>query len=328
MAEEDLFQGRRRSGLSVGGGGARVAVAQARKVVVGHHFAGGDDEHALAGGGHLWEDVGGEHDGVLAGERLDQLPHLDDLGGIEADGGLVEDEHLRVAEQRLGEAHSLPLALGEVPDHPLDELVAVGLLRHPLDLDAARLGGDALDRGDEGQVVAHRHLRIERRVLRQVADALLHLERLLEDVEAAHFHAAARRRDHAGEDAHGGGLAGAVGSEEAQDLARLHLEGDVLYGLQVAVVLHQMRDFDHGIHTLRGPRCGHPPRRLRRAASQTRGFHPRRAQFRASPPGVKMQLRRGAPILNSEGASGAADLRPRGLRWATPPTSCSRSRAR
>src|SRR5205823_10121315 len=92
-----------------------------------------DDERLLADGGHVGKDVGGEHDGVLAGERFDELAYLDDLGGIETDGGLVEDEHLGIAEQRLGEADALLLSLGEVADHPVEELRA------------ARLCGDALD---------------------------------------------------------------------------------------------------------------------------------------------------------------------------------------
>ena len=50
----------------------------------------------------------------------------------------------------------------------------------------------------------------------------------------------------AGQDAHGGRLAGAVGAEEADDLAGRHVEGHVADGGVVAVVLGQVADVDHG----------------------------------------------------------------------------------
>jgi hypothetical protein len=44
-------------------------------------------------------------------------------------------------------------------------------------------------------------------------------------------------REEAGQDAHRGGLAGAVGAEEADDLALFHLEGDVVHGDSACVSL-------------------------------------------------------------------------------------------
>src|SRR5690606_24095740 len=74
---------------------------------------------------------------------------------------------------------------------------------------------------------------------------LLHLERLLEDVEAVDLRAALRRRQEAGEDLHRRRLAGAVGPEEAEDLALLDGEVEVGDGDAVPVPLRQVLDFDH-----------------------------------------------------------------------------------
>ena len=65
---------------------------------------------------HFGQDVGAEDDGVVAGEAVDQLADFDDLLGIEAGGGLVEDQDVGVVDDRLGEADALAVALGELAD--------------------------------------------------------------------------------------------------------------------------------------------------------------------------------------------------------------------
>ena len=49
----------------------------------------------------------------------------------------------------------------------------------------------------------------------------------------------------AGQDAHGGGLAGAVGAEEAPDLPFLHPEGNVVDRQHAGELLGQVFDLDH-----------------------------------------------------------------------------------
>jgi hypothetical protein len=75
-----------------------------------------DDDDALAGMLHFAEDVGAEDDGVLAGERFQQLADFDDLLGVEAAGGLVEDQHVGVVDDGLRQADALAEALGELAD--------------------------------------------------------------------------------------------------------------------------------------------------------------------------------------------------------------------
>jgi len=53
-----------------------------------------------------------------------------------------------------------------------------------------------------------------------------------------------------GEDAHRGGLAGAVRAQKAEDLPRLHLEADIIDRFQLPVALHQVLDFDHELQLL------------------------------------------------------------------------------
>src|SRR5438128_7637390 len=70
----------------------------------------------------------------------------------------------------------------------------------------------------EVYVLLHRQVWIEAELLGHVADRALDLFGLLRDVMAAHHPAPGRRPEHAAEHADDGRLAGAVGSEQAEDL--------------------------------------------------------------------------------------------------------------
>ena len=129
---------------------------------VGDHAAAADDHQVLGDQRHLAHQMRGEEHGpALAGELLEQRPDPEDALGVEAVGRLVEDDRLRVPEQRGGDpeplAHAEREAAGALARHAgepdqVDHLVdaraadAVGL-RHrqqvvvgrPPGVDRARL---------------------------------------------------------------------------------------------------------------------------------------------------------------------------------------------
>src|SRR5262249_14618447 len=112
----------------------------------------------------------------------------------------------------------------------------------------------ALDAGAGAEGLGDAHLGGEGAVLRHVADAAAHLEGVPEDVEAVDGGGAGSGRQEAGKDPHGGGLAGAVGPEEADDAAARHVEGDVADGGVVAVELGESVNVDHGGNSSSGNR--------------------------------------------------------------------------
>ena len=69
----------------------------------------------------------------LPAKTLDQVAHFDDLLGVEADGRLVENDHVGIVHQRLRQADALLVSARE----PLDQLVAlvgdVGFLQGVVD---------------------------------------------------------------------------------------------------------------------------------------------------------------------------------------------------
>ena len=114
-----------------------------------------------------------EHDRVISREATDEIARLHDLFRIEPGGRFVENQHLRFVNQRLRETDTLSVAFGQLPARAVGHVVDVRLLHHTFDAWRA-LGcaqGADLQAGDERQVFAHRHVRVERRRFRQVSGA-------------------------------------------------------------------------------------------------------------------------------------------------------------
>ena len=82
----------------------------------GDDFAVIDDDDFAARLFDFGQDVRAENDGVIAGEAGDQLAGFALLLGIEAGGGLVEDQHRRVVDDRLGDADALAVAFRKLAD--------------------------------------------------------------------------------------------------------------------------------------------------------------------------------------------------------------------
>jgi hypothetical protein len=117
---------------------------------------------------------------------------------------LIEDEHIRVMDDALGKAGAVAVALGErvhaLIAHPMQEAE----VQHAVD--GLRFGrpGDAAHLGTEAEEAGHGHVRVERGIFRQIADAALRLLRVFEHVDAADFDAAGGRAEIARDHAHGG----------------------------------------------------------------------------------------------------------------------------
>ena len=91
-------------------------------------------------------------------------------------------------------------------------------------------------------------LAVERGLLQRHTDAQAHLLGVAGDVEPGDAGGAAGGAQQGGEHAHGGALAGAVGPEEAVDLAGAHREVDTGDGAVVAEHSAQCTGFDGGCH--------------------------------------------------------------------------------
>ena len=68
------------------------------------HLSLRKDGHVAAGLADVFDDVRGEQDHAVGGQVDQQVAEADALLGVETGGGFIDDEQLRVVDQRLGDA--------------------------------------------------------------------------------------------------------------------------------------------------------------------------------------------------------------------------------
>ena len=168
---------------------------------------------------------------VLGQEGADAPLH----GHVQPDGGLVQEQHLRPVQERHRDLALHPLAQGQIAHRPLQQRRQIEQLgelvqgppvlrrRHPVDDPVALERVDHRDVPEQLVALAH-HQR----------DAAQEGTLTPGRHVAQHLCPARRGMQQAGEHLQRGGLAGAVGTHEAHELARLQGERDLRHRLDGA----------------------------------------------------------------------------------------------
>ncbi len=199
------------------------------------------DGHMVGEFGGLVEVVGGEHDrGAALGEFAQQRPGAPPRRRVEAGRRLVREQHRRVRRERQREVEAAPLAARERRDAHAGSVGEVDAF------DEFRAGGQAVQVGPQSQGLAHREVVGEAGLLADHGDGAGEFAAVLpgvaaEDVDGARGGAA---QPHRGLD--GGGLPGAVGAEEREELAGGDGEGDAVDGGEGPVAAGEVADLDGG----------------------------------------------------------------------------------
>ena len=185
----------------------------------------------------------------LRGELVDQVPEEPPAAGVDAARRLVEEEQLRLVQERGGERHALPLAgregLGHRSARSDSNPRRAASVRDPL---LQPRGLEAVDRAEEAQVLLDREVEVERELLAHVAEAPLPLLGVPGHVETAEADGRARARlEQAREHPDRRRLARAVGPEEAEDAAAGHVEADGVDGREVAEAARQPARLQEGL---------------------------------------------------------------------------------
>ena len=197
---------------------------------------------------HLAHQMGGDEDrAAFRRQALQEIADPVDAFRVEPVHGLVEEERLRVPEQRRGDAEPLPHAERELPRSLLRDLAQsdhVDQLVNPPALNAMCLG-------ESKEVVVRRTPGMDRARFEQRADlgewCGVVAVGLTVDRDGA-----GGRAVQAEDQAHGGRLPGAVRAEKARHDARLHRECEIRDRGLVAVALRKVACFDHRKHSLDG----------------------------------------------------------------------------
>ncbi|KAF0117579.1 MAG: Uncharacterized protein FD149_1082 [Rhodospirillaceae bacterium] len=217
---------------------------------IGHEAPPGDDDGPAADRLHLFENMGGNDDGLVRRHVADQAAHVMFLVGIKAVGRLVENQYVRVVQQGLGQTHPSFEALGQGVDGLGEDIPQGHPLHHRGDSPRLFRPRIATHLGDEGQEPLGRHVAIGRRSFGQVAESGLGREWLGDDVKSADPGRAGGGGEKARHHFHGGGFAGPVGTKEGQNLSPLHRQADAIGG-------HQRAEFP--AHSVKDDHCRHCP---------------------------------------------------------------------
>ena len=203
------------------------------------------------------------------------------LGRVQPGRRLVEEEYLRFGDTRACDRHELPLALAELAGRPVAQVLDADARQRPADRVVAMVAVGAEHR--DAQVLLDRQVVVQLDGLERPGHAGAHpgVRRQARDVGAAEADLAARRRE-AGDRVDHAGLAGTVGTDEADDRAGRHVERHVRDRHHAAVADGQR------LHLQRGPadRIGH-----RRRVGRAVGGRVRRLGARLDRSGVERAAR-------------------------------------
>ena len=224
------------------------AAAHFRRRPFGQHAAGIEDGDGVAIFGLCHEMRGDDDRDAGLGERRDALPELAPRQGIGAAGRLVEEQDLRLVQQRRRHGQALLVAARQLPAREVNERLQLELGQRPFDAFVPLRPAQAIGAREKIQVLADRELRVEREFLRHVADVLARRCACGAQVEPGDAQGARRGRKQPAQHAEGRGLAGAVRAEKTEDLAAPDPETDVVDGGEGAEPAHEVAhlDFDLG----------------------------------------------------------------------------------
>lgn len=130
--------------------------------------------------------MAGKQHGMLPAQLADKVADCDDLPRVQADGGFVQHDEFRIPQHRLGEAYALLVALGQLAARPVLHVGKLGAREDRLHIRA--LPGKPLELRGEAQVLAHAHIRVQRRLFGQVSDQPFGLQVIFINVVPADFY--------------------------------------------------------------------------------------------------------------------------------------------
>src|SRR5213594_4207218 len=176
---------------------------------------------------------------ALVGQPPDDRPERPPRDRVDARGGLVEEDQPRAVHEGAREREPLPIAAGELARELARVPAEVAEAQHLLDACRAVGAGDHVDARIEHEVLLDRQVVVQREALRHVADGRLDTLRIAAQIDAQHAPLALRRLEDPTQHAERRRLPGAVGSEEAVQLAASDAEVETVHRNDPAEALRE-----------------------------------------------------------------------------------------
>ena len=221
----------------------RAGCAQSVDVALQHDATAVDDDDCTAHFGDQVELVAAQQQSNSVGDLLaqDLAEHLGG-DGVEPGEGFVEHQQVGFVEKGERQLHALLVAAGQALHGVAGAVGKAQPLEPGVGGACCGRSGEAGESGVVDEVVAHLHALVHAALCRHVAEALAGkgVDRVVLPgdrpvVEGQQPH----------DCAHGGGLAGTVGAEEADDLAAIHCEADPVERQQRAEPFGDVVDGKH-----------------------------------------------------------------------------------
>jgi len=185
------------------------------------------DRDARATGSDVVQQMRGQDHRTLATEFAHQFADRRRLHGVEARGRLVEHDQVRIVDDGLGNAGALRKTLGQIGAQAPAHFAQPAAFNHAIHGRLRLRATHPAQARAEREVFVHAQFGVQRRRFRQITQAP-RKRRFFAKIASVEQHFARARREHAGDHAQGGGLAGAVDAEQAEHAAAIERECQVL----------------------------------------------------------------------------------------------------
>jgi hypothetical protein len=183
---------------------------------------------------------------------VEERPQLAARHRVDAVGGLIQEQHLGLVEERGRQRQLLVHPARELVGTTVAEAVEPRDGEEPIGAAAEDLSREDVEAREEGEVLPDREVPVEAVLLGQEPERLPHrAARARVHVEDAGL--ARVEVDEAGQRPDGGGLPRAVGPDQAVELSGLHREGHAGERLDLAEALPHLARLEGGSHAVTSP---------------------------------------------------------------------------
>ena len=193
-----------------------------------------------------------DHHPALGGERLDQAAQHQRRRDVEAGVRLVEDDDLRIVQQRRRDQDLLPHPLGYADSGAWASSVRLNSVRKPSVLASIVACGRPRSWPTSDRYSGPGEIGVKNGFLGDVADPGLVIEDVVADVVAVEMDGAAGRFEEAREDRDGRRFPGTIRPQQPEHAPRLQRERHATHRLDRRVVLRQQARFEHAYRTPQG----------------------------------------------------------------------------
>jgi len=194
----------------------------------------------------LLHEVRSDDDGdALLGQCGDAAPEGAPGQRIRTAGGLIEKQQLRLVQQRRRHCQALFEAARQLSADRAFVPGKLELLQRPGNAGTPRRASKAVGTGEEFEILQNAQRAIQGELLRHVSEPCTRRRGCFPDVRSRDEQLAATGCKQTTEHAKRRRLAGAIGSEQPEDLAAPNLEGDAIDGCEDTELLLEFMDAHH-----------------------------------------------------------------------------------